>query len=196
MIIMKNDLSTFNETIFKVQSNENSLIQQVTDYTTALQKEFLEKDQEIRIIQVMNILMRLLSACVTQLYYNIQLLFDVLIHAQSGVIQPQMLSMKTVRNELEKVKAPGELILPFSNKQAGKAWDISLVIDKYILMYIVKVPIMKNALYTLYNILNLPVSTDIPHIYQTLFTEQSYLLMEPSYAWYGWLSCLLAIVKV
>ena len=55
-------------------------------------------------------------------------------------------------------------------------------------MYIVKVPIMKNPVYTLYHILTLPVPTDKPHIYQTLFAEQLYLLMEPSYAWYGYLA--------
>jgi hypothetical protein len=57
MIIMKNVLDTFNETLFKVQQNENTLIKQIT-LATKEKDAFLGLVEQIKVIQGLNMLMR------------------------------------------------------------------------------------------------------------------------------------------
>ena len=58
MIIMKNVLDTFNETLFKVQQNENTLIKEITTVATREKDAFLGLVEEIKVIQGLNMLMR------------------------------------------------------------------------------------------------------------------------------------------
>ena len=198
--VVRSSLGAVNNTLVDAEYNENLMkegMNRVTTYMTNLKSETNEKmSLQSAKLEVDGYILRVNHAMRT-VQRNLDLLIDSVIHAQKGVLQPQIASPVTLMEDLIKsVPAfPKDTFLPIP---LSKDWahlfvrfyELQVYINNGILGFVILLPLVNQGNFKIYKLIPIPVPLD-----QTKFlyvdTGKSFLWIDQARQYYlltdkGW----------
>ncbi|XP_025831978.1 uncharacterized protein LOC112904924 [Agrilus planipennis] len=109
-----------------------------------------------------------------------------ILFAKQNIIHPSVITPLSLREELSKIKFNTNIEFPISPVDIENFYkyfsicDITVSYDGQILIYAIKIPIVNEKIYTLYNLIPLPVRKDNSSIYSYIDPSFPYLLLSTS----------------
>jgi hypothetical protein len=101
---------------------------------------------------------RLIQRSVEECQHSFKILIDVFIHAEQGILQPQLIPMKKIRNYIMKQKLPSGTDYPnFPFPEILKIISPSIYSYKKYLVYVLEIPLIFPTEYHLYKLIPFPV---------------------------------------
>jgi hypothetical protein len=114
--VMKSSFGAVNSTLIDVEYNENLLkveISNITRYMDTLRSETTASfNMESAMIEVEGHILKVTSA-MNAVQRNLDLFTDSVVHAQKGMLQPQIISPTTLMESLMRSAFPKDTTLPF-----------------------------------------------------------------------------------
>ena len=168
--VIRSSLGAVNSTLADIEYNENLMkegINRITKYMNSLKSETNEKMSLFSAkIEVEGHILRVNNAMLT-LQRNLDLLIDSEIHAQKGVLQPQIISPVTLmENLIKSVSAFPKhttLPVPMSKDSAHllfKLYELQVYIKNGILGYVILLPLVNWGNFNIYRLIPIPVPLD------------------------------------
>jgi hypothetical protein len=185
MSVMKASLGAVNGTLMYVGYNENLLkvgISNITRYMGTLKSETTANlNLESAEIEVEGHIMKVTSA-MDAVQRNIDLLIYSVIHAQKGMLQPQVISTTTLMMSLMRSARdfPKDTTLPFplskdSTHVLFRLRELQVFIKKGILGYVIQLPLVSRGTFDIYRLIPIPIALGRN---QFLYTDRQTISMD------------------
>ena len=165
--VVRSSLGSVNITLTDVEYNENLLkegINRITKYMNNLKAETNEKMSLFSAkIEVEGHILRVSNAMQT-LQRNLDLLTDSVVHAQKGVLQPQIISPATLMEILIKsVSAfPKDTALPIPMSKDSahllvRPYELQVYTKNGVLGFVILIPLVNRGNFNVYTLIPIPV---------------------------------------
>ena len=168
--VVKSSLGAVNNTLVDMSYNENLLkegVDKVRKYMGILKSE---TDAHINLvstkIEVEGHIMRVTNA-MNALQRNLDLLIDSVIHAQRGVLQPQVISPAILMETLIKSAPafPKDVTLPFPMSKDSthfliRLCELQVYIKNGILGHLIMLPLVNRGTFDIYKLIPIPISLE------------------------------------
>jgi hypothetical protein len=84
--------------------------------------------------------------------HTFQILVDAFLHAQEGVIQPQLITIAKIKDVMKKEYMPERLDFPsFSSLEFFRLITLIILSQNSYLLYILQIPLLQSTTYQLFN---------------------------------------------
>jgi hypothetical protein len=166
--VVKSSLGAVNNTFIHVAYNENSLkegVRKIIEYMNILKSETNANINLVSAkIEVEGHRLRVTSA-MNALQRNLDMLIDSVIHAQKGVLQPQIISPAIFMESLIKsaLAFPKDTTLPFPMSKDSthlliRLCDLQAYIKNGILGYVILLPLVNRCTLDIYKLIPITIS--------------------------------------
>jgi hypothetical protein len=170
MSVMKASLGAVNGTLMDVGYNENLLkvgISNITRYMGTLKSEISANLNLVSAkIEVEGHILKVTSA-MDAVQRNLDLLIDSVIHAQKGMLQPQVISPTTLMESLMRSAPnfPKDTTLPFpfskdSTHVLFRLCELQVYIKNGILGYVIQLPLVSRGTFDTYRLIPIPIALE------------------------------------
>jgi hypothetical protein len=154
MTIVKTTIASVNSTLQKVNKNENILREALKKLYNYSMSRINKIEEEMTNINLINEQFRLIQRGTDESQHSLQILIDAFVHAEQGILQPQLITYEKIRSLLETQKVPLGLRYPnFPFHELQKLIYPHTYSHKQYLVYILEIPLFSTNLYHLYKIL-------------------------------------------
>ena len=160
MLVIKSAITSFNSTIRNVQRNEKVLkegLLKLTSHVNDLTVTLYDETQALAMISEHVIQIgRVMDEC-REVF---ELIINALIHAQDGVIQPQIITAGQIKNAMKDEQPIPGLDYPVNipSQDIMKMITPEIYLQDKFLVYVIKVPLLVPEQFQLYQIIPFPVS--------------------------------------
>jgi hypothetical protein len=106
MTTVKTTIASVNSTLQKVNKNENILregLKKLYNYSTS---RINKTEEEMTNINLINEQFRLIQKGIDESEHSFEILIDAFVHAEQGILQPQLITYEKIRLLLETQKLP------------------------------------------------------------------------------------------
>lgn len=165
MIVVKSTLQSVNNTLYDISNNENKLKEGYTQIKQFIEKEHLKVEGVLNTMQleiVFNKYLIEMEGLLTQLHDHYEAVLTGVMHAQSGIIQVQLLSPSDLLKAYRKAQStfPNGVNIPkYSDGMTAMIYRISRLkafITPQMLVYVVYTPLIEDKVYQLYKPIPFP----------------------------------------
>ncbi|XP_041978575.1 uncharacterized protein LOC121732689 [Aricia agestis] len=177
--VIQSTISSFNNSISKVNLNEKHLLENMETIHTILDSVSNTNDKLTLKTQI-NSLSNSLEAIILTSSFDIDDINNAILFAKLNILHPTVLSPYQLYNELDKHrnKLPShyDLPIPLTLQNIQELTDISKLVCYYHqnkIIFVLHIPLVLPQTYNLYNIIPLPVPYDI-------LKPDTYILIEPT----------------
>jgi hypothetical protein len=133
--------------------SKNKYIDNLKDFIV----EHLKKGRN-KYVNLLNEQLRMIQRSVDECQHSFEMLIDVFIHAEQGILQPQLIPMKKIRKYIMKQKLPSGMDYPnFPFPETLKIITPSIYSYKKYLVYVLEIPLIFLTEYHLYKLIPFPV---------------------------------------
>jgi hypothetical protein len=159
MTVVKTTITSVNSTLQRVNLNEKTLedgFSRLFNYST---HEFSDLEEEIGSINLLNEQIRLVQRGVDESQHSFEILLEAFVHAEQGILQPQLMTAEKMKDLVATQKLPPGLDypnLPFS--ELSKIITPRMYTYTKYLVYVLEIPLFSPTVYHLYKLLPFPVS--------------------------------------
>jgi hypothetical protein len=168
--VMKSSLGAVNSTLVDVEYNENLMkvgISNITRYMDTLRSETSASFNMVSAkIEIEGHILKVTSA-MNAVQRNLDLLIDSVVHAQKGMLQPQVISPTTLMESLMRSAQafPKDTTLPFplskdSTHVLFRLCDLQVYIKNGILGYVIQLPLVSRGTFDIYRLIPIPIALD------------------------------------
>ena len=167
---VRSSLGAVNNTLTDVEYNENLLkegINRITKYMNTLHAETNEKMSLFSAkIEIEGHILRVNNAMQT-LQCNLDLLLDSIVHAQKGVLQPQIIFpvtlMETLITSVSAFPKDTTLPIPMSKDSAHllvRLYELQVYTKNGVLGFVILLPLVNRGNFNVYRLIPIPVPLD------------------------------------
>jgi hypothetical protein len=106
MTIIKTTITSVNSTLQKVNKNEKVLkegFQKLLNYST---HKFQNLEEELENVNLIDEQFRLIQRGIDESQHSFEILIDAFVHAEQGVLQPQLITAEKIKEFLKTQKLP------------------------------------------------------------------------------------------
>jgi hypothetical protein len=161
MTVIKPTISSVNSTLLKVNQNEKILDNGLNKLFNYSEHKFQKLEEEIANVDLLNEQMRLVQRGVDESQHSFETLIEAFVHAEQGVLQPQLITVQRIRNLVRMQKLPPGTDYPnFPLPELSKIIIPHIYSYRQFLVYVLEIPWFSPTEYQLYKMLPFPVSTD------------------------------------
>jgi hypothetical protein len=159
MTIIKATISSINNTMDKVSQNEKML----KEHMIIIEKETRDKLTKLEVtseqISMINEQIKIVLRGMEESQHSFELLLDAFVHAEQGSLQPQLLTLRTVRGIVSKQTLPQGLDFPnFPISELSRLIVPHAYVYQLYFIYVIEIPLLLPTQFQLYKIIPLPVS--------------------------------------
>ncbi|PSN40805.1 hypothetical protein C0J52_21980, partial [Blattella germanica] len=148
-----------------------------------LNNKIQNMEKEIYVTATVNEQVYQLQRVIEECQTSFELILNAFIHAQVGVIQPQVITAQKLKAILSKSRLPSDVEYPsFPTAELNKIMTPIIYIHQKYLVYIVQVPLLFPTQYQLYKILPFPVHAEESHVeavYMYTSSKRDYIFSDP-----------------
>jgi len=158
MTVFKSAITSFNITLQKVDKNEKLLADELRRLSKMAVKELSQVQYLITVIIILNENIRKVQRGLAECQHTFEILAEDFLHAQDGIIQPQLITMLKLRDMMIKESLPDGLEFPsFSSFELSRLITPIIYSQDSYLVYVIQVPLIQSTSYHLYKIHPFPV---------------------------------------
>ena len=170
MLVLKSTLLTMNSTLRNVNSNEKRLRDVMLNITKESADSQSALKYELEMSMTVNELISQIQRGVEETQRTFDLLIDVYLHSQDGILQPQIITMQRIKTLMSKEALPERTIFPpFPSAELLSIVKPTIYTQENYLVYIVKLPLLIDVKYMLYKMVRFPIILESKQV--ALYTE-------------------------
>lgn len=178
--IISSTIANFNDSMDKITYDEKTInenINRINSYFNSSNNAInrLKLNEEVSSISIQ------ILESVTSLEKEIDDIITSILFIKSGAIHPSIISTNQLFKEMISAnpsKNHADFVLPIALQNMHEILE-SATISSYIymnkLVFLLEFPLVRNKLFTLYNLYPIPINHPNSSLYSTIFPEQSYL---------------------
>ena len=142
----------------KVDKNEKSLANGLRKLDKMVVSEINKVQYEVDSAFILNENIRKVQRGLTECQHTFEILVEAFLHAQDGVIQPQLITMVKIRNMMRQESLPDGLeFRSFSSMELSRIITPIIYSQASYLFYIIQIPLIQSTSFHLYKIQPFPV---------------------------------------
>jgi hypothetical protein len=159
MTIIKTTISSINGTMDKVRQNEEMLKNRMI----VMEKQTRDKLNKLEVaseqINMINEQIKIVLRGMEESQHSFELLLDAFVHAEQGSLQPQLLTLRTVRGIVSRQALPQGLDFPnFPISELSRLIVPHAYVYQLYLVYVIEIPLLLTTQFQLYKIIPFPVA--------------------------------------
>ena len=157
MIVLKSAITSFNLTMRKVNKNEKILTENLQRLNQLVVDEINKMQSQLDSVLIINENIRQTQRGMNECQHTFEILVDAFLHAQDGIIQPQLITIAQVKDMLKELSLPDGLDLPsFPSLEFSRLITPIIFSKQTYLVYILQIPLLQSTMYQLYKIQPFP----------------------------------------
>jgi hypothetical protein len=157
MIVMKSAITSFNLTMRKVNWNEKIFTENLQRLNQMVADKINKMQSQLDSVLIINENIRETQRGTNECQHTIEILVDAFLHAQDGIIQPQLITIAQVKDVMKELSLPDGLDLPpFPSLQFSRLITPITSSKQTYLVYILQIPLLQSTTYQLYKIQPFP----------------------------------------
>jgi hypothetical protein len=157
MIVLKSAITSFNITMQKVNKNERILNENLR-LNKIIVEEISSVKTQIDSVTILNENIQQTQRGLEECQHTFEILVDAFLHAQDGVIQPQLITVAKMRDMMRKESLPDGLDFPsFPTLELSRLITPIIYSQNLYLVYILQVPLLQSISYHLYKLQPFPM---------------------------------------
>lgn len=191
--VIKSTISNFNNSMSKVNENEQNLLKNLEVIYDALGK-ISNSNNKLELKSQLNSLFNSLDSIVLTLSFDIDDINNAILFSKLNILHPTVLNPYQLYTELDKhrndLPKSHELAVPLTLQNIHEILDISKLTCFYSsnrIVIIVKIPLVLPQTYNLYNIIPIPVPYDItkPNTFALIAPTSPYVAITGDHMFYS-----------
>lgn len=177
MIVVKSTIASFNSTFKEVQRNEKILqsgLNKLAKHMDTVSEQLVNETYIISITQTIAEHSLQIQRSMDDCERTFNIILDALVHAQDGILQPQVITPSQIRKLMRSEQLPVGLGYPVTSTSQELLQLIKpkiFIHEKY-LIYILPIPLTTSTRYQLFQVIPFPKRTNS--------TSDKYIYLEPS----------------
>ncbi|KAJ4430359.1 hypothetical protein ANN_22575 [Periplaneta americana] len=177
MIVVKSTIASFNSTFKEVQRNEKILqsgLNKLAKHMDTVSEQLVNETYIISITQTIAEHSLQIQRSMDDCERTFNIILDALVHAQDGILQPQVITPSQIRKLMRSEQLPVGLGYPVTSTSQELLQLIKpkiFIHEKY-LIYVLHIPLTTSTRYQLFQVIPFPKRTNS--------TSDKYIYLEPS----------------
>jgi hypothetical protein len=165
--VIKTTLGTFNDTLIDIERNDKLVQKVLLDSKTYLDTLSAETALKLSMLEAKFMLEKNINQvnnALRNLQMNIYVVLDSLLHAKSGIVQPQIVPPRLLLESLKGGESffPPDTILPFplskdSNSLIYKVCETHFYLQNERLNYVISIPLANKGKFRAYHLVPVPL---------------------------------------
>jgi hypothetical protein len=158
MTVLKSSITPFNITMQKVDKNGKLLADELRRLNKMVVSELNKVQYQVDSVILLNENICKVQRGLTECQHTFEVLVEAFLHAQDGIIQPQLITMVKIRDMMRKESLPDGLEFPsFSSVELSRLITPIVYSQGSYLVYVIQIPLIQSTSYHLYKIQPFPV---------------------------------------
>lgn len=176
MLVLKSTIVTMNTTLKDISGNEQKLREALEKLNSELSIKQGRLQIEFKTIIILNEFIKQIERGLEECQHTFDLLIDVYLHAQDGVIQPQIVTIQKIQEVLALQTMPDSTMFPpFSSPELLSLIKPTIYTQGSYLIYSVKVPLVSETVYNLFRVIPIPVIMSSQEMTKILNIKEEYI---------------------
>lgn len=199
--IMSDAIQNYNNTAQTLQSNEEKLNYNILQFNN-FSESTSNKIQKLELTQVVSRHVNLLSQMISDLNEEIDIQISAILFAKQKIIHPSVITPTNLQKELLKIQLNTNVRFPIALNDVGNIYkyfsicDLNVIYDQELLIFAIKIPLVLEQLFNLFNLIPLPVSYENSSVYSYIDPSYPFLLLSTTKAQYSRLKDLSTCKKI
>ena len=157
MTVLKSDIMSFNITMQKVNKNERILNENLLRLNKVVMEGLNNMQAQIDSVMIVNENIQQIRGF-GECQHTLEILVDAFLHAQDGVIQPQLITITKLRDMIRGESLPDGLDFPsFPILELSRLITPIIFSKNSYLVYVLQVPLLQSMSYHLYKLQLFPM---------------------------------------
>ena len=158
MIVLNSAITSFHITMQKVYRNERILNENLHCLNKMVVDETNQMHTQIDSVMMMNENIQQIQRGIEECQHTFEILVDAFLHAQEGVVQPQLITIAKIKDMIRKESLPDGLDFPsFPSLELSRLITPIIFSQNSYLVYILQMPLLQSTPYQLYKLQPFPV---------------------------------------
>ena len=158
MVVLKSAVTSFNITMQKVHRNERILNENLQRLNKLVVDEINQMHTQVDSVMMINENIQQIQRGISECQHTFEILVDAFLHAQEGVIQPQLITLTKVKDVMKRESLPDGLDFPsFPSLELSKLITPVIYSQNSYLVYILQIPLLQSTPYQLYKLQPFPI---------------------------------------
>jgi hypothetical protein len=190
LLVLKSTIVTMNSTSNDILRSEMKMRKVLKNLALDVKLQDKRLRYEIDSSLVLNELIKQIERGIEECQHTFDLLIDVYLHAQNGVLQPQIVTIQKIREVLLSQEAMPESTMfpPFSSAELISLMKPIIYTQGSFLVYVVKIPLILETKFTLYKVIPFPVIMQSNATVKVLNVRKEYSFVDALNRQYGHIS--------
>ncbi|PNF43411.1 hypothetical protein B7P43_G13447 [Cryptotermes secundus] len=189
LLVLKSTIVTMNSTSRDILRNEQKLKKILENLAHNVELQDTKLKYEIDTSLVLNELIKQIERGIEECQRTFDLLIDVYLHAQNGVLQPQIITIQKIKEVLTQETMPESTMFPpFSSAELISLIRPIIYTQGSFLVYVVKIPLILETRFTLYRVIPFPVIMQSNATTKVLNVRKEYSFVDSLNRQYGHIS--------
>jgi hypothetical protein len=117
--------------------------------------------------------------------HTFEILVDAFLHAQDGVIQPQLITIAKIKDMMKEESLPDGVDFPsFSSLELSQLITPVIFPQKYYLVYVLQIPLLQSTMYQLYKSQPFPIKQH-DNVFVYIETKKDFMFVDTMRHKYG-----------
>ena len=158
VIVLRSAITSFNITMQNVNRNEKILNENLQSLNKMAVDEINQMQIRLDSVLMLNENIQQIQRGLDECQHTFEILVDAFLHAQNGVVQPQLITMTTIKDMMGEESLPEGLDFPSfpSLELSHLITPIIFSQDNYF-VYILHIPLLHHTVYQLYKLQPFPI---------------------------------------
>ena len=158
MFVLKSAITSFNISMRKVDRNERILNENLQRLNKMVVDEINQMHTQIDSVMRINENFQQIQRGIEECQHTFEILVDAFLHAQEGVVQPQLINIAKIKDIMRRESLPDGLDFPsFPSSELSRLITPIIFSQNSYLIYIFQMPLLQSTPYQLYKLQPFPV---------------------------------------
>jgi hypothetical protein len=185
MTVLKSAITSFNITMQKVDRNEKLLANELKRLNKLVVTEMNKVHYELDSVIILNENIRRVQRGLIECQHTFEILVEAFLHAQDGVIQPQLITMVQIKSLMRKESLPDGLEFPsFPSIELSKLINPIIYSQGTFLVYVIQLPLIHSNPYHLYKVQPFPAMQQ-PNVFVYIESSKDFIFVDAMRQRYG-----------
>lgn len=186
LLVLKSTILTMNSTIRNADKNEKKLKEVIIKLANETRSTENSLKKELEISLQINEYITQIQRGIEECQHTFDLLIDVYLHSQDGILQPQIITLQTIKDVMLREIMPEQTMFPpFPSSELLSLLRPIIYTQHSYLVYVIKIPLLNENRFELYKSIPFPVLMNVNLTAAFISTQKEYIFSDSLRQHYG-----------